>query len=123
MTIDLVPTMAVLASATVVIGGVFAGLRWLGKKFDRRIHEVAVSSRKTADQLQTSNGTTVAGYVEKTSKALDHITDRLDEQAKRAAENYQIATAASTAANLANDRLDRHLVTDHGAAPAPREED
>ena len=117
MTVDLNQLVPFLVAACALIAALAAGLRWI----KRWIREVAAPVEKAARQLQTSNGTTVAGYVEGSAKQLDRIVDELNEQKKRSIENRDIATSALTLANNAHARLDQHLINEHGAHTVPRD--
>jgi len=75
------------------IGILYAGLRkWL--------KQVASSQANATRQLKTSNGTTVAGYVEKSSKNIDKLTQEM--------------TKTKAVVNTLHRRLDEHMVRDHG---------
>lgn len=117
MQVDLVVLISVLVGLATLIGLCVKGYL----KVKGWIAEVARSSRQSADQLQTSNGTTVAGYIEQSSRKLDRLTDDMAVQKKVSAENREIALGAQTLANSAHARLDSHLVNDHGVSLAPRE--
>lgn len=105
-----------LLQLLIAAGLIYAGLR-------RWVKRVATSSEATAEQLATSNGTTVAGYVERSSHKLDKLADDMVEQQKLSAENREIALGAQTLANSAHQRLDNHLVTDHGFHVTPRNQE
>lgn len=114
--------MSTLSAAVVVIGGGAAGLRWLGKKIDKRIQEVATTGEQTAAQVTPKTGQlTLGDIVEQSASDIQGIHARLDEQAKEARETRELALDARTLARSAHDRLDHHLINDHGAQ-APRAE-
>jgi outer membrane murein-binding lipoprotein Lpp len=120
MTVDLVPLMAVLASATVVIGGVFAGLRWLGKKLDKRMQEVAIASKATQAQLETSDDKTIADHVQESSREITSINGHIETLMKFAEQNRSRSIRAEMLAEHAHDRLDKHLANDHGFHVSPK---
>jgi hypothetical protein len=120
MTVDLVPLSAVLASATVIIAGVFGGLRWLGKKLDKRMQEVATATTATRAQLETSDDRTIADHVQESSREIADINGHLRSLFATAEENRSRSIRAETLAELAHDRLDKHLANDHGFHVSPK---
>lgn len=120
MTVDLMPLMAVLASATVVIGGIFTGLRWLGKKLDKRMQEVATASKKTQAQLETTDNKTIADHVQEASREITGIKGHIENLFLTAQENRSRSIRAETLAEHAHDRLDKHLANDHGFHLSPK---
>ncbi len=106
MTVDLLPLLAAAASLTVVVGGVAAALvairRW--------IRNVATPAQDAAHQLATSNGTTVANYVERVAGDVTDMKQELSVLGTWATENREIAQSALTLARHIGERLDAHLV-------------
>lgn len=84
------------------IGVLYVGLR----KWIKKVNEAQVGA---ARQLKTSNGTTVAGYVEKSSKNIEQLNKDM--------------TKTQAVVNSLHRRLDDHLVRDHGVRPHVQEED
>lgn len=74
-------------------GVLYVGLR----KWIKKVNEAQVGA---ARQLKTSNGTTVAGYVEKASKNIEQLNTDM--------------TKTQATVNLLHRRLDDHMVRDHG---------
>lgn len=75
------------------IGVLYVGLRkWIKKVND--------AQSTTTHQLKTSNGTTVAGYVEKSSKKIDTLTTDIAQ--------------TQNSVQLLHKRLDEHMIRDHG---------
>lgn len=75
------------------IGILYAGLR-------RWIKKLNESQAAATRQLRTSNGTTVAGYVEKSSKNIDKLSQEM--------------MKTKAVVNILHQRLDEHMVRDHG---------
>lgn len=84
------------------IGVLYVGLR----KWIKKVNEAQVGA---AHQLKTSNGTTVAGYVEKSSKNIDQLNKEM--------------TKTQATVNLLHRRLDDHMVRDHGVRVHIEEEE
>jgi flagellar biosynthesis/type III secretory pathway M-ring protein FliF/YscJ len=96
------------------IGVLYMGLRkWIKK--------VATNSEAAATQLSSPGATTVAEDVRSISQTLDAMNGRLDEQERVGAENRERSVRAETLAWSAHERIDRHLMQDHGVHLAPRE--
>lgn len=75
------------------IGVLYAGLR----KWIKKVNE---NQAKATHQLATSNGTTVAGYVEKSSRNIDALAK-------------DVTRTQATVQSL-HRRLDEHMIRDHG---------
>lgn len=75
----------------------------------RWVQRAAVDARKAAGQLETSNGTTVAGYVEQSAGHLAEIRAAIGTLTARADSNRELATSALALARHASERLDAHL--------------
>lgn len=115
MQVDLPVLVGVLVGVATLVGLCVKGYL----KVKGWIASIAQSTQKSEKQLQTSNGTTVAGYIEGSSRKLDRLAEDMAEQKKLAAENRNLATSAVTLANSAHARLDQHLINDHGVHAAP----
>ena len=84
------------------IGVLYVGLRrWI-----KKVNEAQVGA---AHQLKTSNGTTVAGYVEKSSKRIEQLGSDV--------------TRVQATADLLHRRMDEHMIRDHGVRIHVKEED
>lgn len=84
------------------IGILYVGLRkWIKK--------VSEAQESATHQLRTSNGTTVAGYVEKSSKNIDKLA-------------RDVAQTQATM-NVLHQRLDEHMIRDHGVRIHIKKED
>ncbi|THV27950.1 hypothetical protein [Glycomyces paridis] len=122
MTIDLPVLLGILVALGAVVTYAAGALRGL-KKWVRR---TATSAERTEENLATTSGTSLAATVERTAVALDRIQLRLDGQDRRldgqdvvVRETHDLAIGAKAIAVDVRDRLDRHLIHDHGAQPAP----
>jgi hypothetical protein len=100
---DLAAVLGAGASLTVVVGG-FAGAGMWFKRWVRQ--SVAEPVQAAAKQLETSNGTTVAGYVERLTKDMAAMREDLTH---RADTNRDLAMSALTLARSGHERLDAHL--------------
>lgn len=107
MRIDVPATLAALASLVVVVGGIAGALLWF-RKWVRS--QVAQPVQAAAEQLKTSNGTTVAGYVEHINEKMDDLGKRLGTLAEGQAQNLAIAVEGRALAKSAHERLDDHLL-------------
>jgi predicted negative regulator of RcsB-dependent stress response len=84
------------------IGVLYVGLRrWI-----KKLNEAQASA---THQLKTSNGTTVAGYVEKSSKNIDKLSQEM--------------TKTKATVNLLHQRLDEHMIRDHGVRVHVKEDE
>lgn len=117
--LDVSELLAGLAALTVVLGGIGGGLAWL-KRWLRQ--QVAEPTQAAAQQLATSNGRTVAQYVEGLTGDLESLTGdlaRVSEELKVlsgwATQNRELANTGILLAKQAHERLDMHL-TGHGKA-------
>lgn len=107
---DLLIWIGAICAALVAIGA--AGhafiVRPLRGFLVREIGEVTRGQRETTERLQTSNGKTVAEYVEGSAAALDDIRDELRQTNKLALQNQVEIMALGR-------RVDDHLLRDHTA--------
>lgn len=90
---DLLGFMNALLPVMFGIGVLYVGLR-------RWIKKLNEAQAKATHQLATSNGTTVAGYVEKSSKNIDQLAK-------------DVCKTQATVSSL-HRRLDEHMIRDHG---------
>ena len=91
--------------------GILVGLVSAGYWGIRRwVSRIAADQRKTADQLQTSNGKTVAGYVEQVATRVEHIEASVTALAEQGSSNRDLANSALALARGAHERLDDHLL-------------
>lgn len=90
-------------TATGLIG---AGLAWLTRRVKRWVAGVAEDSREAARQLTTSNGTTVAQYVERTDRQVKEVTTLAQDTSRR-------VDAIAALAQENSRRLDEHLLRGH----------
>lgn len=93
------------------------------------VRKTAASSERAEEQLTTESGIPIAHQIERTADSLDRINSRLDDQDRRldhqdatVRETHDLAIGARAIATDVRDRLDRHLIHDHGAQPAPGQE-
>jgi uncharacterized membrane protein len=97
MTVDLSELLPMLASATLVVGGIAAALvairRW--------IRNVARPAQAAADQLATSDGHTIAQYVEQ-------VAGDVTELKASSRDNRTLIGEVSR-------RLDDHITRGHGS--------
>ena len=99
---DIFAFLNALFPVLIGIGVLYVGLRkWLKKVSESRVN--------ATHQLKTSNGTTVAGYVEKSSKKIDALADDVNK--------------TQSTVNLLHQRLDEHMIRDHGVRIHVREEE
>lgn len=98
MQLDVSAALGAGASAVVIFGGLGAG--YVGLR--RWVQRAAAPAQAAAAQLQTSNGTTVAGYIEQIRADVSAIRE------EHAATRTELA-AANALARHAHDRLDAHL--------------
>lgn len=94
--------VSLLTAGTLAVAGYLALRRWLR----RWIAGVAKDSREAADQLRTSNGTTVAQYVEGMVKQIKDVAAVAHDSARRADNAYSLAEHTSR-------RLDDHILRGH----------
>jgi hypothetical protein len=112
--LDVNAVLGALASLVAVIAGIVAALVW----FRRWVRsQVAAPVQAAAKQLQTSNGTTVAGYVEQLAKDVAGLKDAYAATDERSIKALAVAEHTS-------ERLDDHLrihgaVAAAGVAPLP----
>jgi hypothetical protein len=99
---DVLGFLNALFPVLIGIGVLYVGLR----KWIKKVNEAQIGA---AHQLKTSNGTTVAGYVEKSSKRLDQLS--------------QDVTKMEATTNLLHQRMDEHMIRDHGVRIHVKEED
>lgn len=88
-------------------GAIYLGVRKWVKK-------IARENEQAARQLKTSNGKTVADYVEGTAKDLASINVHINSLTAATQENRDRAVRAEAMAENAHRRLDTHLIHDHG---------
>lgn len=100
--------VAALTAIGMGAGGFFALRKWLRGW----IAGVAEDSREAARQLTTSNGTTVAQYVERMDKQIAEVNTLAQNNAIR-------IEAVAAMADVTSRRLDEHLVRDHGPEYKP----
>lgn len=93
------------------------------------VRKTAASTERAEEKLTTESGVPIAVQIERTAVSLDRINTRLDEQDRRlesqaatVRETHDVALGARAIATDVRDRLDRHLIYDHGAQPAPAQE-
>jgi predicted negative regulator of RcsB-dependent stress response len=98
---DIFTFLNALFPVMIGIGVLYVGLR----KWIKKVNESQISA---THQLKTSNGTTVAGYVEKSSKNIDKLT--------------QDVSKTKATVNLLHQRLDEHMIRDHGVRIHVKEE-
>lgn len=99
---DLLGFLNALLPVMLGVGVLYVGLRkWIKKLNESQAHATR--------QLATSNGTTVAGYVEKSSKNIDALAK-------------DVCKTQATVNSL-HRRLDEHMIRDHGVREHLREED
>lgn len=89
-------------AVSMAAGGFFAFRRW----FKAWVGGVAKDSREAADQLRTSNGTTVAQYVERMDKQVKEVSTLAQDTSRR-------VDAVTALAELNSRRLDEHLLRGH----------
>jgi hypothetical protein len=125
MTIDLTVLLAALVTLGALVTYAANALRGI-KKWVRK---TAASSERAEEQLTTESGVPIAVQIERTAVSLDRINSRLDHQDRRldhqdatVRETHDVAIGARAIATDVRDRLDRHLIHDHGAQPAPGQE-
>lgn len=125
MTVDILVVLAFLGALGLVVTYAANALRGI-KKWVRK---TAASSERAEEQLTTESGVPIAVQIERTAVSLDRINTRLDDQDRRlddqaatVRETHDIAIGARATATDVRDRLDRHLIYDHGAQPAPGQE-
>lgn len=94
--------VGVLTAVSLGVGGWLALRKWLRGW----VRGVAEDSREAARQLTTSNGTTVAQYVEQTNKAVAEATALAQTNAAR-------IEAVAAVAEMTSRRLDDHLLRGH----------
>lgn len=105
MKIDLQALLDAGGSLVVLVGGLAAGYWGLR----RWVQRAAKEAQAVNEQLKTSNGTTVAGYVEQTAQQITEMRAELAAQ-------RDTATMAHALARSAHDRLDAHLIG-HNSTP------
>lgn len=93
---------SVIASLALLGAGWLALRRWL----KNWVKGVAADSREAARQLTTSNGKTVAQYVEQVAQEVKEVASLAQDSSRR-------ADAAHTLAQHVSSRLDEHLLRDH----------
>lgn len=98
--------VSVLTAIGLGAGGFFALRKWLRGW----VAGVAEDSREAARQLTTSNGTTVAQYVERTDKRLNDVSTLAQNNAIR-------IEAVAALAELNSRRIDEHLLRGHDSKP------
>jgi site-specific recombinase len=125
MNVDILVVLAFLGALGLAVTYAANALRVL-KKWVRK---TAASSERAEEQLTTESGVPIAVQIERTAVSLDRINLRLDEQDRRldtqaatVRETHDLAVTAIARATDVRDRLDHHLVRDHGAQPAPTQE-
>jgi hypothetical protein len=106
MQLDVSAALGAGASAVVIFGGLGAG--YVGLR--RWVQRAAAPAAAAAAQLQTSNGTTVAGYVEQLVKSVAEVRQEQAAQSAATAAASERAAAAETLARHAHQRLDDHLI-------------
>lgn len=89
----------VLATAALIVAALLAIRRWL----KHWVKGVAEDSREAARQLTTSNGTTVAQYVEQVAGQVKEVSALAQDTSRR-------VEAVSTLAEFTSRRLDEHLL-------------
>lgn len=116
MTVDVEAVLPVLVQIATLFAALAAGYIGLRKWIAR----IAAAQQQAAQQiqtannrLQTTNGTTVAGYVEATAGRLDQISDSLTTLTETAEANRMIAQRAEAIAEATSKRLDEHLLSGH----------
>lgn len=115
MTVDLAVALPTLVAFCALIAALAAGLRWI----KRWIKEVAKPAEAAARQVKTSNGRTMAEYIEGTARDITGMKESVSELSKTAQENRETSIAALTLARHLNERFDSHLVNEHGVHSAP----
>lgn len=99
---DIFSFLNALFPVLIGVGVLYVGLRrWI-----KKVNEAQVGA---AHQLKTSNGTTVAGYVEKSSKNIDQL-------------GADVSKTQATV-SLLHQRLDEHMIRDHGVRIHVKEDD
>jgi hypothetical protein len=125
MTVDILVVLAflgALGALATYAANALRGIRmWVRK--------TAASTERAEEQLTTESGVPIAVQIERTAISLDRINSRLDQQDRRldtqdatVRETYDVAIGARAIATDVRDRLDRHLIYDHGAQTAPAQE-
>jgi transposase-like protein len=99
---DLLGFLNALLPVMLGIGVLYVGLR----KWIKKLNESQV---KATQQLATSNGTTVAGYVERSSKNIEQLA-------------RDVCKTQATV-NLLHNRMDEHMIRDHGVRIHVKEEE
>lgn len=107
---DVMSFLNSLIPITLGVAAIMYGIR-------RWIKTITATQEAAAKQLQTSNGTTVAGYVERSSKKLDELAAEVSKQQRVGVQNHEIALSAQALANSAHRRIDEHMIHDHGVQP------
>lgn len=102
--------VAALTAIGLGTGGFLAIRRWLERKLKGWMAGVAEDSREAARQLTTSNGTTVAQYVERTDKRVNDVTTLAQDTSRR-------VDAVMALAEQNSRRLDEHLLRGHEHKP------
>jgi hypothetical protein len=112
MTVDVEQVIPVLAQLTVLGGGIAAA--YIGLK--RWIEKQAAPAKVAAKQLEPNGGTqeSTRHLIEQTAADVSGLTEL-------AAANRELANQALTSAQLAHERIDRHLISDHHLPSATNE--
>jgi predicted nuclease with RNAse H fold len=113
--IDLTVLVALLVGLGAVVTYAANALRGIRKW----VRKTAASTERAEEKLTTESGVPIAVQIERTAVSLDR---RLESQAATVRETHEVALGARAIATDVRDRLDRHLIYDHGAQPAPAQE-
>ena len=115
MTVDLAQLIPFLVALCTLIALLGAGLRWIR----RWIQEAAAPAHAAARQVRTSNGKTLAEYTESSARDLMVLKAHITDLARETQENRDRSVRAETLAASAHERLDKHLINDHGVHVTP----
>lgn len=116
MTVDLAVALPTLVAGLTLIALLVGGL----VKVRKWIEGVAQSSRQTQEQLTTTDDKTIADHVQESSREIAKINGHVRELMQTSEENRHRSIRAETLAELAHDRIDKHLANDHGFHLSPK---
>jgi hypothetical protein len=119
MVVDIEELLRILTYLVGVGAGGVGLARWLARRFDKLIEaKIAKPVNHTSAQLQTSNGHTVAQYIEDLTGQVKVMRDDIGVLTQRAGENRETAKRAEEKADRAigavqstNELLARALAT------------
>lgn len=115
MTVDLGELVPFAVAACTLIALLGAGLRWIRKW----IAEVASTAQRTHRELLTSDDRTIADHVQESARSIDRINGHIESLTRSAQENRDRSIRAEALAESAHERLDKHLINEHGVHLTP----